>query len=153
LLDNAESTEQVAPLLEWRAPTTLLIVTSRPAITVPGLARLSLDVMDIDEPCDLISAALAGRSVNSIDLSVLAERCGRLPLALRVAGTFLALNRVWSVGEYIEALADERNRRECRRIEENARLDVHAVLGFSARRLAEKKPQLFEHWTNADSRV
>ena len=40
LLDNAENAAQVRPLLDWRAPTTMVVVTSRRTITAPGLVAL-----------------------------------------------------------------------------------------------------------------
>jgi hypothetical protein len=146
LFDNAANSAQVAALVEWRAPTTLVIVTSRQAIAMPGLINLSLDVMDSGEARDLLRVALAERSATDDELDALAERCGRLPLALRVAGTFLALNRDWSIAEYIEALADQRQRLASLAIEEDARLNVHVVLGLSTRRLSEENRELFERW-------
>ncbi len=144
LLDNAESMAQVAPLIEWRAPTTLLLVTARHVIA--GLENLRLDVMAPGEARALLRAVLGDRAGNDDELDALAQRCGRLPLALRVAGTFLTVYRDWTISEYLGALADERQRLSLLRIEDDARLDVQAVLGLSARRLAEDNPMLAERW-------
>jgi tetratricopeptide (TPR) repeat protein len=146
LFDNAANSAQMAPLVEWRAPTTLVIVTSRQDITAPGLKSIRLDVMEPGEARDLLRVAMSERSASDAELDALSDRCGRLPLALRVAGTFLALNPDWSVAEYIEALADQRQRLAWLRIEDDARLNVQAVLGFSARKLAEDGSELFTHW-------
>ncbi len=146
LLDNAENTAQVAPLVEWRTPTTLLIVTARQTITAPGLKGLRLDVMDPHEARHLLRAVLAGWQASDNELDTLASRCGRLPLALRVAGTFLTVYRDWTIGGYLVVLADERQRLSLLKIEGDARLDVQAVLSLSARKLAEDNPMLAQRW-------
>jgi len=58
--------------------------------------------------------------------------CGRLPLALRVAGGFLVVHRDWTAKEYIQALTEERTRLARLKLGDQ---DVEAALGLSARRL------------------
>jgi tetratricopeptide (TPR) repeat protein len=146
LLDNAEDSAQVRPLLDWRAPTTMVVVTSRRAITAPGLQALDLDAMGAGEAKALLRTVLGARALAEEELERIAERGGRLPLALRVAGTYLAGNPQVKVDAYLEALADEKQRLRRLKIEDDASLDVYAALGLSARRLAEEKPALEARW-------
>jgi tetratricopeptide (TPR) repeat protein len=80
------------------------------------------------------------------ELDEIARRCGRLPLALRVAGTFLVRHRNWPVQDYLRALADERGRLAKLKLKGLPKLDVAVVLGFSARQLAEEDRPLAERW-------
>jgi hypothetical protein len=146
LLDNAESSAQVQPLIDWRAPATMVLATSRQTLTAPGLKSLQLDVMDPGEAKALLRAALGEREVSEADLEALAERCGRLPLALRVAGTFLAESPEWSMERYLNALADEKKRPEIMKFGEGLELDVYATLGLSAAKLHGEKPAVAERW-------
>ena len=146
LLDNAEDSAQVRPLLDWRAPTTMVVVTSRRGIAAPGLVPVDLDVMDPDEARALLQSLLGERAVRAAELELLAERCGRLPLALRAAGTYLANNPQTNVQKYLEALADEKQRLRQLQFEDDASLDVYAALALSARRLALEKPELEARW-------
>ena len=90
--------------------------------------------------------AILGATASDAELDLLAERCGQLPLALRVAATFLALHPNWSVTEYVTALSEAGERLELLRIEGTATLDVAAVLGLSASDLARELPALAEQW-------
>ena len=146
LLDNAEDGAQVRPLLDWRSPTTMVVVTSRRRVAAPGLQAIDLDVMEPDEARALLRSLLGERAASEAEIADIAERCGRLPLALRAAGTYLANSPHESVANYLEALADEKQRLRRLRFEDDASLDVYAVLALSARRLAEQKPELEAHW-------
>lgn len=150
VLDNAEDSAQVRPLLDWRAPGTMVVITSRRTITAPGLVpgrdTMDLDVMAPDEAADLLRTLLGDRAASAAELASIAERCGRLPLALRAAGTYLANNPQEGVNAYLAALADEKKRLRRLRFEDDPSLDVYAALALSARRLAEEKPALEARW-------
>ena len=79
-------------------------------------------------------------------LDEIAGLCGYLPLALRVAGTFLAVHEDWGAGDYARALADERQRLRRLRLEDDSALDVAASLGLSAAQLAQENPTLVAQW-------
>ncbi|MCH9020186.1 MAG: tetratricopeptide repeat protein [Proteobacteria bacterium] len=94
--------------------------------------------MSESEARGLLVAILGPDRVGDAELAGLAVACGRLPLALRVAGAFLNLHRDWTVDEYLAALADERERLKRLRIEGDVALDVLASLGLSVAQLARE---------------
>lgn len=140
LLDNAFDAAQVRPLVP-PAPCAL-IVTSRRAIVL-GRHTINLEALSEKDARALLREILDKRRATDEQLDRIAELCGRLPLALRVAGTFLAVHRDWTVDEYIEALSDERQRLE--RLKQDD-LDVGAALGLSAKQLEQESAELAARW-------
>src|SRR5699024_841559 len=65
----------------------------------------------------------------------IAELCGRLPLALRLAGARLAAEAQWSADELVQELADERTRLSALEVA-GSDTSVHAALDVSYRGLA-----------------
>jgi DNA-binding SARP family transcriptional activator/tetratricopeptide (TPR) repeat protein len=89
VLDNASEVAQVRPLLPG-SPACMALVTSRDAlpglVALDGAARLNLDLMPPAEAVALLRALIGGRvDADPAAAIVLADRCSRLPLALRVA--------------------------------------------------------------------
>jgi tetratricopeptide (TPR) repeat protein len=146
LLDDVNNAAQVEPLLRWRARTSGVLMTSREALALPGVPRLELDLMPAEKAGALLRGILGRREISGTELELLAERCGHLPIALRVAGTFLAMHPDWTIEEYVSSLGNEGERLELLRIEGAATLDVAAVLALSARDLAREQPALAERW-------
>jgi tetratricopeptide (TPR) repeat protein len=104
-LDNVRSAEQIAPL---RPPETCaMLVTSRWAFHVPGLHTRRLDLMS-ESDAETFLLELCSRAGNKA--AELAKACGYLPLALRIAGSFLQVNEHWNVDEYLEAVSDRKKR-------------------------------------------
>ncbi|SCG17511.1 DNA-binding transcriptional activator of the SARP family [Micromonospora echinofusca] len=111
MLDSAADAAQVRPLLPPGGSTAL--VTSTAAL--PGLAGtevVALDVLPLDDGLELL-AGLAG--ADRIDREAAAatdvvELCGRLPLALRIAGVRLAEREAMTVARLRDRLRDERRR-------------------------------------------
>ena len=99
VLDNAATEAQVRPLLPG-AGGSLVLVTSRSVL--PGLEvneRISLDVLPEDEAAAML-AGLIGTARAAAEPEAVAEvagLCGRLPLALRIAGQLLAAHPAWPV--------------------------------------------------------
>ena len=106
LLDNAKDARQIAPLLP-PPPGCLVLVTSRQHFALPGLDAVNLGVMELPE-----ARALLLRIAPRIgpELEALAEVCGRLPLALRLAASFLAVNEHITPADYARQLRDSRER-------------------------------------------
>lgn len=114
ILDNADSVEQVRPLLPG-SPSCMTIVTSRDAL--PGLVardgaiRLHLDVLPTDDAVGLLRALIGVRVDADLDTAMtLADQCCRLPLALRVAAELAASNPAVPLAELTAELADRQQR-------------------------------------------
>jgi len=141
LLDNAANSAQVRPLV---VPAGCgLVVTSRHNISLPGLRHFGLDALPEDEACALLQTIVGQGRARDEELGTIVRLCGRLPLALRVAGDFLVVHRDWSAGEYAQALADERERLARLKHED---LDVGAALGLSAAQLVRERADLAGRW-------
>ena len=112
VLDNARAEAQVRPLLPG-AGGSLVLVTSRSVLTgLEADARISLDVLADDEAAAML-AGLIGAARAAADPEAVAEvagLCGRLPLALRIAGQLLAAHPAWPVARLAAMLAGEQDR-------------------------------------------
>lgn len=140
VLDNAADADQVRPLLPG-AGDSFTIVTSRAEL--PGLAALgaadalALEEMDPAESEELL-LRLAGTERSAAASAVLAplvERCGGLPLALRIASDLLT-----DPAQSIQALAARPLDRI--RIPGEDRADLRAVFDLSHRHLGDAERRL-----------
>jgi DNA-binding SARP family transcriptional activator/tetratricopeptide (TPR) repeat protein len=112
LLDNAASEAQVRLLLPG-APGCLVLVTSRKRLKGLDDARsLSLDLLPPGEAATLLRAVAGPDHIAADDplLGEVAQMCGRLPLALRIAGALLRHRPAWSL-EHLAALLRDQHRR------------------------------------------
>jgi tetratricopeptide (TPR) repeat protein len=145
ILDNARDGDQVAPLLP--PEDCALIVTSRRRIAVGGVVRVDLDLLAPNEAVSLLGTLVGeGRATTAAEVSRIAELCGLLPLALRIAGMFLAVSPHWSAERFIAALENERKRLGRLKLEGNADLDVAASLVLSVGELRRARPELADRW-------
>jgi YD repeat-containing protein len=109
LLDNAQSSEQVRPLLPG-GPGSVVVITSRDKlgglVAHDGAAHLSLDVLAPDEAEALLCRVLGSDRAAGEPAAVatLARMCAYLPLALRIAAANLTLHPGRSVAGYVEEL-------------------------------------------------
>ncbi len=147
LLDNARNGEQVKPLLP--PPNCAVIVTSRLDISLPGMRTIRLDEMKPEESIELLKRIVeTNRNINGIIddcWKEIARLCGNLPLALRLAGTFLANSRDLSPEDYARSLQDEWSRLE--RIDKGSdgsgEIGVQASLHLSYSRLPSEAASVF----------
>jgi tetratricopeptide (TPR) repeat protein len=137
LLDNAGDTAQVLPLLT--PPGSALLVTSRHAIALPGMMALQLTPFSDIEARQLL-LQIAPRAERAADQ--ICDLCGYLPLAIRSAGTLLAITPDLDPIEYAAELRDERNRLE-RIGAEGVKIGVEASLNLSYVRLAPEAARVF----------
>ncbi|MCC5579595.1 winged helix-turn-helix domain-containing protein [Microtetraspora sp. AC03309] len=112
VLDNAVDESQVRPLVST-GPGCATLVTSRPMLcALDGAVHLDLGPPSDHEAREMLAARCGLERVQA-DLTHttrIVALCGRLPLALRIAGTRLATRREWSPAAYAEVLEDERQR-------------------------------------------
>ena len=107
LLDDAAGAEQVEPLLAHDG--CLTIVTSRIRFALPRLHRQDLDALDAAAARELL-LSLAPRLGEAA--GELADLLGRLPLALRLAGSAFAERPDLEAAEYIRRFQDRDERVE-----------------------------------------
>jgi DNA-binding SARP family transcriptional activator/tetratricopeptide (TPR) repeat protein len=140
LLDNASSVEQVRPLLPGH-PSCAVIVTSRDSlaglVAVHGARRLDLDLMPPHDAVALLRR-LVGRRVDAepAAATALADRCCRLPLALRVAAELAVAHPTTSLADLVADLADRQHRVDRLDAGGDPRGAVRAVFSWSVRHLS-----------------
>lgn len=111
VLDDAASESQVLPLLPGSGAA--VIITSRRRLAgLAGAVHIEANVFDAETSLDLL-ARIAGEErvqAQAEAVAAVAEHCGHLPLALRIAGARLSARPHWSVQQLVERLADETQR-------------------------------------------
>lgn len=147
LLDNAASAAQVRPLLPAGA-TCVTVVTSRDAlaglVARDGAVRLDLDLLPLADATSLLRAMIGARAVaDPAATALLAVRCCRLPLALRVAAEVAVARPAISIATLAEELADQRQRLSLLDAGGDPDTAIRAVFSWSCRDLAADAVRLF----------
>ncbi|GGV73341.1 hypothetical protein GCM10010277_87080 [Streptomyces longisporoflavus] len=142
VLDNARDEAQVRPLLPG-AGAGMVLVTSRRMLTgLESVHRLPLGELTPREAATFLTALVgAERAAADPDaLADVARHCGHLPLALRVAGNWLATRTGWSIRRLADRLA-----LDDRRLDALAAGDVRVSAAFdlSYRQLTPTAARLF----------
>jgi tetratricopeptide (TPR) repeat protein len=135
VLDNADSEEQVRPLLPGGAPAAV-VITSRDALSGlvvhHGAAALRLDVLDPSQALDLLRALVGDRVDREHDAaSRVLALCGGLPLALRIVASRASV----PLSYLAEELADEREHLDLLDAGADPRSAVRVVLSWSYQKL------------------
>ncbi|GAA1304201.1 AfsR/SARP family transcriptional regulator [Saccharothrix xinjiangensis] len=106
VLDNASGSAQVRPLLPG-GPGCRVLITSRRRLTDLESARgVSLEVLPHDDAAGLFARVL-GEDRAAAEPDAVAEvvrRCGRLPLAIRIAAARLRTRPAWTVAHLAERI-------------------------------------------------
>ncbi|MFJ8039129.1 AfsR/SARP family transcriptional regulator [Kitasatospora sp. NPDC096147] len=115
VLDNAADAAQVRPLLPASAGCRVLVTSRRRLVGLDGLdgaEAVSLDLLTPEQSAGLLTATLGTARTGQDPDAVreLAERCGHLPLALRIAAARLRNRPLWTVRHFADRLADESRR-------------------------------------------
>lgn len=142
VLDNAASEQQIRPLLPGTAACGVL-VTSRTAMAgLEGARHLHLDVFTPDEATALLERIVGAEPVRADPKSAarIAELCGYVPLAIRIAGARLARRPHWRLAEMARLLDDE-----LRRLDElsTGDLEIRSCFALSYRALPEPTQRAF----------
>ncbi|GIG62683.1 SARP family transcriptional regulator [Longispora fulva] len=147
VLDNANSADQVRPLLPGR-PGSLALVTSRSRlaglVAVDGMRNVTLDVLTTEESVALLARILGDQRVMAApeDAVELVGLCGRLPLAIRISAALLAERPEHSLRTHVAALRDG-DRFSALTIEEDEQSCVRASFDLSYRELEPEVARLF----------
>jgi tetratricopeptide (TPR) repeat protein len=137
LLDNAADSAQVLPLLP---PTgCAVLVTSRQSVALPGMTPLTLHPFTEVEARKLL-LEIAARAEPAAEQ--ICKLCGYLPLALRAAGSLLAITADLDPADYVIQLQDERSRLE-RIGTEGVEISVAASFNLSYVRLTSEAADVF----------
>ncbi len=144
LLDNAASADQIRDLIP--PPHCGAIITARALVQPPDCKVLRLDLLSSGESAALLRRLAPRAAGTDAEWSLLADLCGCLPLALRVAGSTLAAADDLTLPEYLAELADEATRPHRLTIDGDASANVAAVLTHSLRRLIDQDPTLAARW-------
>jgi DNA-binding SARP family transcriptional activator/tetratricopeptide (TPR) repeat protein len=147
VLDNVADPDQVRPLVPG-GPGCLVLVTSRDRLSglvaVDGAQRLTLDVLSTSDAMDVLARAAGRRKLGSDCAAVaeLAELCGRLPLALRIAGARLADQAHLGVRWHVDELA-ARGRMARLRVEGDDSATVRRAFDLSYQALPAAAARMF----------
>jgi hypothetical protein len=142
VLDNAGSEAQVRPLLP-RVGGVLVVVTSRRALAgLEGVQRVELGTLTEQESTSLLRAVVSDGRVDAQPDAArsVAELCGGLPLALRVAANWAATRTNWSLQRLADRLADENRRLDALSAGD---LRVNSAFSLSYSRLAPGAARMF----------
>ncbi|MFE7530910.1 ATP-binding protein [Kitasatospora sp. NPDC057542] len=146
IADNTSHTDQIEHLLPGEGPHRLLI-TSRDDLSAIGARLVAVDVLGPDQAVDLMDVAVRtalpkdGRiNADPDGTRRVAELCGRLPLALRIAAAQFIGDRSIKPGQLAEDLEDLGERLDM--LDDGTRA-VRAVLERSYRRLPPPQEELF----------
>ena len=147
LLDNAHSVDQVRDLLPG-TPSCFVVVTSRdtlPALVARhGAVRVNLDLLAPAEAVALLRTLIGTRvDAEPEHAAVLADRCARLPLALRIAAELAAARPAATIAELADELGDESRRLDLLAAGGDEYTAVRAVFSWSLRYLTEDAAMAF----------
>jgi DNA-binding SARP family transcriptional activator len=150
VLDDAATEAQVLPLLPGSAAAAVLVTSRSRLAGVPGAAHVELDVFDSASSAELLSRIAGADRVRAQPSAAqaVAEQCGHLPLAMRIAGARLAARPHWSIGQLAERLADETHR-----LDELSHGDqgVRASISLSYAGISEKAQRLLRRLALLDA--
>jgi DNA-binding SARP family transcriptional activator/tetratricopeptide (TPR) repeat protein len=146
LLDNVRDAEQVRPLLPGGS-TCLVIVTSRNQLrglsVHDGAGMIELDVLSSQDALHLLDRRLGPAHLqDSAELAEIAERCGRLPLAIAVVAARVATAPHFPLSAALAELRDQQGVLDAF-MDVDAVVDVRSVFSWSLQALSEPAADLF----------
>jgi DNA-binding SARP family transcriptional activator/Flp pilus assembly protein TadD len=147
VLDNASSEEQVRPLIP-ATPACMTLVTGRDAlaglIARDGAARIDLDLLPMDDAVELLQTLIGERaSTERTATEALADRCCRLPLALRVAAELAAARPGSRLADLAAELTDQQQRLDLLDAGGDPKTAIRAVFSWSYRHLPSGTARAF----------
>lgn len=112
VLDNAASESQVRPLLPGMGESAIIITSRKNLAGLVGVRPVHLSNLTALEGTALFKRIVGNERVEAelSECNQLADLCGGLPLALRIAANKLRSRSNWTFSYYVKLLSDERNR-------------------------------------------
>ncbi|MBO3747601.1 winged helix-turn-helix domain-containing protein [Streptosporangiaceae bacterium NEAU-GS5] len=160
VLDDVGTESHVLPLLPGGKQSAVIVSSRIRLAGLPGAVHVDLEVFDVAQSLDLLSRVAGTERVQSEPQAAmeLAQLCGHLPLALRIAGARLSARPHWSVEQLVVRLEDE-----TRRLDElkHGEMGIRASISLTYenddsddarrlfRRLAILEAPIFAAWTSA----
>jgi transcriptional regulator with XRE-family HTH domain len=146
VLDNARDTEQTSLLLPGNA-SSVTVVTSRDAlgglVVRQGAVRLALNPLPRHDAADLLVGLLGRSSEEDLNAAAeLADRCGYLPFALRVAAQLAELSGM-AVTDLAAQLSDPRHRLDILEAGGDRHTALRALFGWSYVGLSAAAARMF----------
>jgi tetratricopeptide (TPR) repeat protein len=148
VLDNAVDVDQVRPLLPGSS-TCAVIMTSRRhlagLVAGSGARRITLDVLPSGEAVTLLGAAVGSDRLDAEPEAAgdLAQLCGHLPLALRIAGERVARSPHWAVSDLADEFTTEHRRLDLLAAVDDEARAVRAAFSWSIRELSAGAASMF----------
>ncbi|WP_410673709.1 BTAD domain-containing putative transcriptional regulator [Amycolatopsis sp. cmx-4-68] len=140
VLDNAADAAQVRSLLPGTDEGLVLVTSRRRLTTLEGGRPVSLNVLSSAEAVALFQRIADRPADDPAAVAEVVELCGRLPLALRIAGSRLRHRPAWSVTDLVERLRETRRRTHTLTVDD---LSVYTTLRLSYESLPEGQRRTF----------
>lgn len=142
VLDNAADEVQVRPLVPWGTGSAVIVTSRRPLAALEPAYHLVLPELSDVESTDLLANVAGAPRVTAEPEAAahLVTLCGRLPLAIRIAGAKLAAKPHWALWELVQRLTDERGRLDELAVGD---LAVRASLALTYRALDPRAQHVF----------
>jgi DNA-binding SARP family transcriptional activator/tetratricopeptide (TPR) repeat protein len=147
VLDNARTADQVRPLLPG-SPSCFTLVTSRDTlaglVAREGAHRIGLERLPLPDARALLHRLLGDRvTAEPKAADALAERCARLPLALRIAAELARSQPTRDIAGLAGELAGQQDALDLLDIDGDPQTAVRAVFSWSYRRLDPAVARVF----------
>ena len=150
VLDDAQDTTQVRPLLPGSVGCAAVITSRRRLAGLAGCRRLELAVLTPAEARDLFHAVVGPDrgDAEAEAVAAIVETCGYLPLAVRIAASRLAVRSGWRIETLRDRLADARSRLDELVVDD---LQIRACFQLSYHSLSEDQARAFRLLAVADA--
>ncbi|MER6122779.1 NB-ARC domain-containing protein [Streptomyces sp. NPDC001795] len=148
LLDNARDAEQVRPLLP-ASSTCFVLITSRSQLSSlvvrEGARRIVLDMLSPEESLDLLGSIIGKHRLDAEPSAamLLAVRCARLPLALRIAAEMVAARPHVSLEELATELTGSARLNALATYDDDETSAIREVFSWSYRNLSPPAARVF----------
>jgi DNA-binding SARP family transcriptional activator len=106
VLDDAQNSEQVVPLLPDDSAS-LVLITSRHRLTeLPSARPMFVDVLSLDDAVDLFQRLVGTERVSDTDkVAAVVKRCALLPLAVEIVASRFKARPSWNLDHLLERLS------------------------------------------------